>query len=387
VSIVWRSSFFHPDLKLDATSSSSSDSSTSNLFVDTTTSDMDSSHLQLQQQQREQLLLPPPPNDGYLNREKILLKYRQSAIIFKAFLSKYLRYISSPSRQEGILKTLQYSLWLLSRVYTKFPSSSSSIKDIETERNVVESLATLSNELSWARYVLRFFGFPAALEGIESGSWASSSKWLGKAMAWTMIGYYPLEYLAYLHWKAPKVQWMPISSSSTTVATMWNPFGRSRQRNAAVENYTCPAAGGNSSLTSSEIAAKASAWSCRFWVAFLVLDVARAVMELQRIRKIRQANCVGGVTRNKHDRKTRENGDTGNDDDDDDVATVDEYSSLVRSERLQLARSLLYILPAMNWSLPHCNTRPWLSNDVVNGLCFVESLVGLYQGIRNFQES
>jgi hypothetical protein len=333
-------------------------------------------------QQREQI------RRGAVSTEKNLLKFRYSAVIFKAFLSKYLRYISSPARQEGILKTLQYSLWLLSRVYGQFPCSSSCTTDSVRKRHVIESLAALSGELSWTRYILRFFGFPAALEGIESGSWGSSSKWLGKAMAWTMIGFYPLEHLAYLHWKAPKVQWMPISSLNT-VATVWNPFGHSRHRNAAASamaNDICPPDGRNSSLTSSQIAAKASAWSCRFWVAFLVLDVARAVMELQRIRQIREVNCVSGTTKAKHNRNARENADT-HDDVGDVVATFDECSSLARSERLQLARSLLYILPAINWSLPNWDTKPWLSNDFVNGLCWVEALVGLYQGIRNFQES
>jgi hypothetical protein len=333
------------------------------------------------QQQTQQLL-----HDGGVRNENHLLKYRHCAIIFKSFLSKYLRYISSPTRQEAILKTLQYSLWLLSRVYSKFPNSITSIKDNETKQNVTESLAALSGELSWARYILRFFGFPAALEGIESGSWASSSKWLGKAMAWTMIGYYPLEHLAYLQWKAPKVQWIPINSSNNAVATIWNPFGHSRQRNATVsvvKNEICPADGGNSTLTSSQIASKASAWSCRFWVAFLVLDVARAVMELQRIRQLRSAN--NGTTKGKHDVEIQENGDTN--EDCGDVLTIDEYASVVRSERLQLTRSLLYILPAINWSLPNWDSKPWLSTDVVNGLCWVEALVGLYQGIRNFQET
>jgi hypothetical protein len=194
-------------------------------------------------QQREQI------RRGAVSTEKNLLKFRYSAVIFKAFLSKYLRYISSPARQEGILKTLQYSLWLLSRVYGQFPCSSSCTTDSVRKRHVIESLAALSGELSWTRYILRFFGFPAALEGIESGSWGSSSKWLGKAMAWTMIGFYPLEHLAYLHWKAPKVQWMPISSLNT-VATVWNPFGHSRHRNAAASamaNDICPPDGRNSS--------------------------------------------------------------------------------------------------------------------------------------------
>jgi hypothetical protein len=306
--------------------------------------------------------------------EKLLAKYRQSTVLFRAFLTKYLRYISNPVRQEAVIKTMQYTLWLLSRVYSKLPSSNS-----KKANDVIESFAALSGELSWTRYLLRFFGLPAALEGTDSGSWAASSKRLGKAMAWTMVGYYPLEHIAYLYWKAPKMQWVPTGSSSNAVATMWNPFGRSRTRTIAMD--TCPVDGNRpSSLTSSQIAAKASAWSCRFWLAYLVLDVARAVMELQKGRQIR----------NDTSKKVKQNGTvSANDDEDEDdgAPKIDEHSSLVRTERLQIVRSLLYILPCLHWSLPNWDTKPWLSNDVVNGLCWIEAVVGMYQGIRNFQES
>ncbi|KAG7361537.1 peroxisomal biogenesis factor 11 PEX11 [Nitzschia inconspicua] len=316
-----------------------------------------------------------------ITTDKLLVKYRQYAILFKAFLHKYLRYISSPSRQEAILKTFHYSLWLLSRVYSQIPA-----KDKQSRANTVQAIATLAGELSWTRYLLRFFGLPAALEGIESGSWGSSSKTLGKAMAWTMVFYYPLEHIAYLHWKAPTMQWIP---SNTTVATMWNPFGRRSQpptSTSAVGNATCTVTGrannNSPAMSSSQIAAKASAWSCRFWLAYLILDIARAALELKKL------STRGNPNDNKKSKQNGNSQDTGHNENDDVSPTfVDPNLSLVRTERLQIVRSLLYVLPCIHWSLPNWDTKPWLSNDIVNGLCWVEAVVGMYQSIRNFQES
>lgn len=325
--------------------------------------------------------------------EKLLVKYRQSAVLWKAVLAKYLRYISDPSRREAILKTVQYTLWLFSRVYAQVPIGGSNSSDRKAKANVIESLAALSGELSWARYILRFFGLPAALEGIESGSWASSSsKGLGKALAWTMVFYYPLEHIAYLYWKAPKMHWISTGSnsssrSSISYATKWNPFGqRMAQRrltSSTAGNATCPAtnSGGDlvrPSMTSSQIAGKASAWSCRFWLAFLVLDIARSAIELQKVQKKKKQNDDD----NNKDKRSNLNGDAQDSTD----AVDPSQSSMVRTERLQIARNALYILPALHWSLPNWDTKPWLPNDVVNGLCWVEAVVGMYQGIRNFQE-
>ena len=154
----------------------------------------------------------------------------------------------------------------------------------------------------WARYINRFFGLPASVSAAQTGCYGSP-KALGKAMAWMLIGYYPCEHLAYLKWKAP----------------------------------------GFCSSADSRLAAKSSAWSCRFWLAYIVLDVRRSTLFLKS-----------------KDEK-------------------DEEKS--RSERLQLMRNFLFLLPAINWSLPHWDTKPLLSPIVCNSLMLSEALVCLYQGL------
>lgn len=306
-----------------------------------------------------------------LNKEKIAAHYKKYCALLKSFLLQYLQYISSPARQEAILKTTQYTLWLLSRFYQGKNSNKTS--------NFVESLAELSGELSWARYVLRFFGLPAAMEGVNSGSWASETN-LGKAMAWTMVFYYPLEHLAYLAWKAPMTRWIP-SNASGVAATRWNPFGAKSSSSASSDSTsTCSS---SELMTSSQIAGKASAWSCRFWFAYLVLDIARSMLALQ---KVQQSNSNSTDSDNDK-KKPAMNGDQNSQDDENQTTELTPaQTSLIRTERLQLVRNFLYLLPAIHWSLPNWDTKPWLSNDVVNGLCWLEAVVTVYQGIRNFRE-
>ena len=64
----------------------------------------------------------------------------------KSFLSRYVQFTQSPHRQDSILKTVQYSLWLLSKFY----------RNPKTR----DALLKLQGEISWTRYLLRFFGFP-----------------------------------------------------------------------------------------------------------------------------------------------------------------------------------------------------------------------------------
>jgi hypothetical protein len=174
--------------------------------------------------------------------------------------------------------------------------------------------------IAFYRYINRFFGLPAAIQGARNeGSWGPGM--IGKILAWSMIGYYPLEHLAYLKWKSPSLV-----------------GGASR--------------GGMS-------ASKASAWSCRFWFLYIVVDMIQSQRALQQIQE---------TTKDKSSRQT------------------DELSQLMqqrRYHRLQLLRNALFSLPAIHWSLPKWDTDPWLSNDLVNGLMWLESLVSMYQSVRS----
>lgn len=57
----------------------------------------------------------------------------------------------------------------------------------------------------------------------------------------------------------------------------------------------------------------------------------------------------------------------------------------IHNEQLQIVRSLLFTLPAINWSLPRWDTHPWLKESVVNGLMWTEAVVSFYQSVYSFK--
>lgn len=100
-----------------------------------------------------------------------------------------------------------------------------------------------------------------------------------------------------------------------------------------------------SNLQTPEISQKASrfsAISCRFWLLYIVADAAQCSV-LQK-----------------------------------DQQTEDGKTHL----RLQLLRNALFLLPAIHWSLPNWDTKPWLPSKAVNGLMWIEAMVSLYQTAR-----
>ena len=296
---------------------------------------------------------------------------KSSTLSLKSILSGYVQFTQSPSRQDSILKTIQYSLWLLSKFY------SGSRTKHKLPHRVAESLVKLQGEISWARYLLRFFGFPAAINALDvKSSWSkeNTSNRLGRVMSWTMVAYYPLENLAYLLWKAPGIRWLPIVAPSP----LQNPSAAASCPNA--ENSK------NSSryrYSSDQLASKASAWSCRFWLAWIVLDIVRCALAL---REIEQKSGPVTPSTSSNDRLSQEDSvEEGAKSLQDEGRWKDIIT--VRTEHITMLRDALYVLPALSWSLPHWDTQPWLSGDLVNGLCWLESMVGLYQGVHDYQKA
>ena len=281
--------------------------------------------------------------------------------LLKSFLSSYVQFIQSPSRQDSILKTIQYSLWLLSKFY-----SSSRTKQ-GTSHRVVESLLKLQGEISWARYLLRFFGFPIAIDALDvKSSWATgnTSNRVGRVMSWTMMGYHPLEHLSYLFYKAPGIRWLPIVSPTP----MQTPGATA----------SCPNPG---RYSSAQLASKASAWSCRFWLMWIVLDIVRCSLELRETRQTSEISFESNDG-SRH---------AGSEEDDTEQSQHKEGRCkgpiTITTKHMRILRDALYVLPAITWSLPKWDTDPLLSGDQVNGLCWLESMVGLYQVIHDYQKT
>jgi hypothetical protein len=243
------------------------------------------------------------------------------------FLLDYVKFTSSAVNQERCLKLLQWTLWLFAYL-KKSPG-----------------LHKLYLDVSFARYILRVLGFPAALEAARSGSWGTAVSsisgqrnwWVskfGSIMAYSMMLYYPSEHLAYLGWMAPSV--LPRMSSPRTNNILHN-------------------------------ANLVSAYSCRCWLVFLVAEMAQTTVKLKDLMD-QKRNLI------KNERGAE----------DEALASLQQT---IRSQQLQLTRSLLFTVPCIHWSLPRWDSNPWLREWVVNGLMWVESVVSLYQSIMNYQES
>jgi hypothetical protein len=240
-----------------------------------------------------------------------------------AVLRKWLRFYvtflqASPFHQDRLLKALQWTAWL----------ASVSIGAHTNTARAAPILQKISTDLSFARYATRLLEWPVAIQAALTGCWTTTAvvggsssqalfNWFGRALSWSMVGYYPAEYAAYMLWMLPP---------------SWQTADRSR------------------------VAAKMSAWSCRCWFVYLVTDLVQSVILYQ-----------------KHEKRRIEQKNEETDD------AMIANSQQARHLKLQAIRSALFLLPCIHWSLPHWDTKPWLSSKTVNGLMWVEAMVSLYQ--------
>jgi len=297
-------------------------------------------------------------------------KKRSAMAVLKAFLTGYLEFVESPHRQDSILKTLQYSLWLLSKFYR----SSGTKRNIP--HRIAKSLLSLQSEINWARYLNRFFGLPAAINDVYQtrSNWGtgSKSKRLGQVMSWAMLAYYPLEHVSYLLWKAPEIHWVPLTLPTPKVAK----DGTSTCPNQVRDNSN------GHIYPSSQIASKASAWSCRFWLIWIVLDTVRCTLALRdtELQSSRTSETAPDTNDDLGEKEVLDKEGTLR-------RCISNNNKTFSTEHLQIIRNILFALPATHWSFPNWDSQRWLSGDLVNGLCFLEAVVGLYQGIQNFQQT
>lgn len=162
-----------------------------------------------------------PPKNVVSNKQSFIDK----------LLMDYVKFTSSAINTDRSLKLMQWTIWLASYIKKS------------------KGLQKLSTDLSFARYALRLLGLPSSVEAARTGSWGggSSNPWihkLGRLMAWSMIGYYPLEHVAYLRWTSPQL--LP---------------GRNAE--------------------------KMSAYSCRFWLVYIVADMTKSILKCKELLKRR----------------------------------------------------------------------------------------------------
>jgi hypothetical protein len=193
--------------------------------------------------------------------------------------------------------------------------------------------------MSMTRYALRFYGFFQALEGYLNGSWAGGNwdnpliaKLAKYVMAGSMLFYYPLEHVAYAGWQMPNLK-----------------------------------------LVRKVDANRVSAVSCAFWTIYIVGDFWASCLKWQELKS--KLSELGELLRGKKATENREAVEE----------VLEQQQSLLnklRHVKLQALRSLLFILPAINWSLPNWATNPLLSEPVLNGLMLTEAYTSVYQSLR-----
>ena len=225
------------------------------------------------------------------------------------------------------LKIIQWSSWAISYL------TASSKHHKET---LSPALRKLSGEVSFTRYVLRFYGFFQSLDGYRSGSWAGGSwdnpkiaKIAKYLMAGSMLFYYPLEHVAYAGWQLPTL-----------------------------------------SKFSRDNANKISALSCVFWSMYIIGDFWASCLKWNELKK--KMNDLGRLLAMKK-----------RDDDKAGMMEVEQeqhaIAKKIRLVKLQVIRCLLFILPSVNWSLPNWATNPLLGELPLNGLMLAEAYTSVYQ--------
>jgi Peroxisomal biogenesis factor 11 (PEX11) len=246
---------------------------------------------------------------------------------FQQWLPFYVKFCSSAGNQDKLLKVLQWSLWLLANTATTARTSG---KKSPNQR----WMEFLSYEVSWARYVSRLLGFPMALEAAVNDSWTldKSSKLyraIGKILSYSMVAYHPLEALAYVQWRKPP----PTNNDTTTpVKSKWH----------QPERW--------------------SYLSCRFWLAYVAAELVQCILQWRTLREqkrlLEQSN-----------NKTEE--------------SLAQLNAQLSNTQLQTVRDALFLLPCLTWSLKNWDTKPLLKPHTVTTLMWAESIVCLYQAIRN----
>uniref|UniRef100_A0A7R9W2A7 Uncharacterized protein n=1 Tax=Pseudictyota dubia TaxID=2749911 RepID=A0A7R9W2A7_9STRA len=110
-----------------------------------------------------------------------------------------------------------------------------------------------------------------------------------------------------------------------------------------------------------------TALSCRFWMTYIVADCVSSVLKLKELGrrrgKLEEEEQNGTITDEEASTKRKE---------------IDKG---VKHQWLHIARCAFFTLPAINWSLPKWERDPWLSEHVVNGLMFAESVTCFYQSV------
>jgi hypothetical protein len=272
-----------------------------------------------------------PSTGGTRNPMQLQLQPLQR---LRRFLKFYVSFFASASHQDQAMKVLQWTLWLLSTSCGTGTGTGTGATSGSSQARAI--LRKYYLDIGNVRFATRLLGFPAALEAALSGSWAATShgqglssqglyRQLGRILAISMLGYYPMEHGAYALWMLP--------SDST--------FAAKHRTNRTAERL--------------------SAWSCRFWFIYIVAETTQCALQWKELREQQQADADADETKKSNRAATK---------------------NAIYNTQLQLTRNALFLLPCIHWALPNWDRQPWLPERVVNTLMWSESIVSLYQSVR-----
>lgn len=239
--------------------------------------------------------------------------------VLRRFLQRYTTAMSTSIHRDRLLKTAQYALYWLG-VAMHSPAASK-----------------MSLELSWARYITRMAEWPMAVQGLLFDTWtpfldphnahSPFSVWgrrLGRALAATMVLYYPAEHAAFGHWKV----W-PAKGGGTRVAEWY------------------------------------SAISCKAWLAYILVDLMQGYISLAQQRPAIKKDDDDDNNNNDHTAASQ---------------LAQAQAAAVRHKtRVVMLRNLLFALPAYHWSRTDWDIKPYFSQTIVNGCMVAEAVLSLYQ--------
>lgn len=218
-----------------------------------------------------------------------------------------------------------------------------------TVKSLSSGLSKLYLQTLTSRYCIRLVNGPSSVfDAIRYDSWAypplpelplaeteypytreshPSVRAVEKTMPYTMLGYYPTEYVAYASWFFPGL----------------------------LHNGDAPPAGSLRDSGKWKSADFFSAVSCSFWLMYIVADI---VVQSERVHRI---TAILGKLR--AGETPAEGG------------LVADLEAQLYNSKVLLGREVLSLLPAFAWSFEDVAANPRVPNAAINSLMWLESIL------------
>ncbi|GMH61271.1 hypothetical protein TrLO_g246 [Triparma laevis f. longispina] len=258
------------------------------------------------------------------------------------------------------LKLLGYTCNLLTILLS--PSGRDSMSN---PTSLTKGLLSMHDNMSIARYALRIVnGMPSTVGAVVDGSWeygdleeyehlldekSDSSNRISsplafiaeKSLPYSMLGYYPLEAIAYFGWMAPGLLY---DESPPTCHIDASPFKKLWSYLRSKENHP------KTNLI--------SAASCAFWLWYIIADI---IVQSDRVKRL--SAVIKELEESGNESKEKEE-------------MVEDLKGQLVDSKVMLTRECFFLLPGVHWSLPTWDSKPLLPRWLLTSLMFGEAATG-----------